>query len=100
MSESDVGAVKRGFWAKLRKHAGKVPFVRDAIASYYCMLDAATPLWVKGILAGALVYFISPVDAIPDVIPVLGFTDDATVLTGAIAAVGAHLKPEHYKPMD
>ena len=92
--------VEKGFWKKVRKVTGKVPFLRDAIALYYCMLDAKTPLWVKGVVAGALVYFISPVDAIPDVIPALGYTDDLAVIAGTIKAVSMHLKPEHYRPME
>ena len=44
---------------------------------------------------GAIAYFVTPADAIPDFIVGLGFTDDAAVLMAAISAIGRYLKPEH-----
>ena len=46
-------------------------------------------------LIGALAYFVLPFDAIPDVLPVLGFTDDAAVLASTIKLVASHILPEH-----
>jgi uncharacterized membrane protein YkvA (DUF1232 family) len=46
-------------------------------------------------LIGALAYFVLPFDAIPDVLPVLGFTDDAAVLATTIKLVASHIRPEH-----
>ena len=53
-----------------------------------------TPTWAKGVIFGALAYFVSPTDAIPDVTPGVGFTDDLCVLIGAVSAVAAHITPE------
>jgi uncharacterized membrane protein YkvA (DUF1232 family) len=50
---------------------------------------------VKASLVGALAYFVLPFDAMPDVFPLLGFTDDAAVLLTALRMVGAHMRPEH-----
>ena len=50
---------------------------------------------MKATLVGALAYFVLPADVIPDVLPVLGFTDDAAVLTTAINLVTSHIRPEH-----
>jgi uncharacterized membrane protein YkvA (DUF1232 family) len=36
-----------------------------------------------------------PLDAIPDVLPVIGFTDDAAVLATAIKLVANHIRPAH-----
>jgi len=58
--------------------------------------------WVKGnyreipytslvAIFGAIVYLVSPIDAIPDFIPIAGFTDDASVLAVALKAVGTDL---------
>lgn len=87
--------VTGGFWAKTKKFAGKIPFTKDAIAMYYCAVDAKTPLWAKGIAFGALAYFISPVDAIPDVLIGLGFTDDAAVIAAGIRALSGQVTDEH-----
>ena len=92
---SEAERIRRKFWRTARKAARHVPFMEDVVAAYYCALDKETPLRVKGILFAALGYFILPADTIPDVIFGLGFTDDIAVLTAALAAVRAHLKPAH-----
>ncbi|HAH66781.1 MAG TPA: hypothetical protein DCL72_15215, partial [Rhizobiales bacterium] len=68
--------IRRDFWAKLKRFAGRVPFVDDLVAAYYCALDPATPMRVRGMLLAALAYFILPFDLIPDMIAGLGFADD------------------------
>lgn len=92
--------VREKFWGVLRKYARHIPFARDAVAAFYCATDPATPRRVKGILLAALGYFILPLDAIPDILTVIGFTDDLAVLTTAIAMVRGHMKPEHYDKAD
>ena len=92
---NDENKLRENFWRTARKAARHVPFMEDVVAAYYCALDKETPLRVKGILFAALGYFILPADTIPDVIFGLGFTDDIAVLTAALAAVRAHLKPAH-----
>jgi uncharacterized membrane protein YkvA (DUF1232 family) len=42
-----------------------------------------------------MAYFVLPADLIPDYIPVIGYTDDAAVLAGAIRLVAAHLTDDH-----
>jgi uncharacterized membrane protein YkvA (DUF1232 family) len=83
------------FWRTVKKAARHVPFMEDVVAAYYCALDHETPLRAKGIILAALGYFILPTDAIPDMIFGLGFTDDIAVLTAALAAIRAHMKPAH-----
>lgn len=88
--------VRRDFWKKFRRVVGAIPFARDLLAAYYCALDPLTPLKVRLTLLGALVYFITPIDLLPDVIAVLGFSDDAAVLFAAIRAVSSSIRPDHY----
>ncbi len=87
--------VREGFWRKMARVAGKIPFAEDAAAGWFCARDPETPLRVKATLLAALAYFVLPVDAIPDFIAGFGFTDDATVLMAAIGLVSSHLKPGH-----
>lgn len=87
--------VDRGFWQKLAKFAGRIPFAEDAAAAYFCATDPATPSRVKGILLAALAYFVLPTDVIPDFIAGIGFTDDAAVLAMAISLVAGQIRPEH-----
>ncbi|MCG8360001.1 MAG: DUF1232 domain-containing protein [Kiloniellales bacterium] len=93
--QRDKAKVEAGFWDKLRRSIGRVPFAEDAVASYYCAVDPQTPLQVKAILMGALAYFIVPADMIPDFIAMLGFTDDAAVIAAAIRTVLPHVGERH-----
>ena len=88
-------ALRRQFWRKLQGFATQLPFAEDALTAYYCAFDRKTPTSVKATLIGALAYFVFPIDAIPDFLPVLGFTDDAAFLAAAIKLVTDHIRPEH-----
>ena len=79
----------------VRKLARAIPFSEDVLAAFYCVRDPATSARVKFILLAALAYFVMPVDAVPDFIPLLGFTDDAAVIAAAISAVRGAIQDEH-----
>ncbi len=87
--------VARGFWPKIRQVASKVPFAADALSLWWCAKDPTTPTAAKGMMFAALAYFVLPTDAIPDILPAIGFTDDAAVIAALIAIVGKNLKPRH-----
>jgi uncharacterized membrane protein YkvA (DUF1232 family) len=93
----DEETVRRGFWRKAKRVAGKLPFAEDLLAAYYCAFDRDTPLQVKAALLGALAYFVLPFDFVPDMLPVLGFADDAAVLATALRMVAGYMKPEHHE---
>ena len=93
--EDDDSALRRGFWRKLRRVAARIPFAEDLLAAYYCAFDRNTPLQVKATLVGAIAYFVLPVDAIPDIIPAIGFTDDVAVLATAIQLIVSYIQPAH-----
>ena len=87
--------VERGFWKKLLKVAGRIPFADDLGAAYFCATDPATPSRVRAILLAALAYFVLPTDVIPDFITGIGFTDDAAVMAMALGLVSGQIKPRH-----
>jgi uncharacterized membrane protein YkvA (DUF1232 family) len=93
--QRDRTRVSKGFWTKLRRVAGKLPFLDQLIAAYLCAMDSSTPLQAKAILMGALAYFVLPTDMVPDFLPGVGYLDDATVLYAAIRTVITHIKPAH-----
>jgi len=93
--KGDAARVRDEFWPKMKAVAAKIPFAGDAIAAYYCAMDRDTPLRVRGTLLAALAYFVMPLDFLPDVLPALGFTDDAAVLMMAFQLISSHIKPEH-----
>jgi uncharacterized membrane protein YkvA (DUF1232 family) len=91
----DEEGLKRDFWAKLRRVGRHVPFAEDLLAAYYCTLDPATPGRVKLVLLGAIAYFVIPFDAVADILPILGFADDAAILAAAFTQVAGSIKETH-----
>jgi len=91
----DESTVRRDFWGKFARFAAQIPFAEDLLTAYYCAFDRQTPTHVRVALLGALAYFISPFDFIPDMLPIIGFTDDAAVLAAAIKLVWDNIKPAH-----
>lgn len=88
--------VRDQFWSKFRQFASKIPFSNDLAAAYFCAIDKETPLKVRGTLFAALAYFIVPIDVIPDILALVGFSDDIAVLSVAFAMVQNHVKKEHH----
>ena len=93
--QSDENIVRLGFWRKLRRTAGVIPFSEEAVAAYCCARDSNTPIHVKAIILGALAYFVMPADLIPDIIFGLGYTDDIAVFWAAWRAISGHITNEH-----
>jgi len=91
----DERLVRSRFWGKLQRVAALIPFAPDLIAAYYCAIDRRTPHHVRIALFGALAYFIMPFDGVPDIVPMLGFADDAAMLAAAIRLVAGHITPTH-----
>src|SRR4051812_36360035 len=87
--------VREGFLAKAKRYLNRLPLAHETVAMYFCLLDPRTPLWVKGTVAAALAYFILPLDGVPDLLPLVGFSDDAGVLAAAFTAVSSHITDEH-----
>jgi uncharacterized membrane protein YkvA (DUF1232 family) len=87
--------VREKFWRTTKRAARAIPFMDEVVAAYYCAFDPETPTRARGILLGALAYFVLPTDFIPDFLISFGFTDDLAVLTAAITAIRTHIKDEH-----
>ncbi len=83
------------FWDKVKKFASKAgsKVIYTALKLYYTMQSPDTPAWAKAVIIGALGYFIAPIDAISDVIPVVGYADDLGVLAAAAASVVTNITP-------
>ena len=92
-SPEDLKKAKESFWEKMHAFVGRVPFARQAVALFYMIKDPKADLGIKGAAVLALLYFISPIDAVPDVIPVAGLMDDAAVISAALAILGGLIKP-------
>lgn len=81
--------------AMMRRMARALPFGEDVLAAYHCVRDPKTSSRVRMILLAALAYLVLPFDAVPDLLPILGFTDDAAIMAAAIASVRDAIRDEH-----
>lgn len=84
-----------GLFAKIRKVCRKAGMrsVYYVLLLYYVLADEKTSWKHKGIIIGALGYFILPFDLTPDFIPIAGFTDDLAAITACIKAVYDNITP-------
>lgn len=94
--EEGKNYVEENLWAKLEKVGKKISFAKDLKALYRYMLDPSVQWYRKSIVVAALIYFISPIDAIPDIAPLVGYLDDLGVITAVLKFMGSELIP-YYK---
>ena len=81
------------YWAKLKAYAlvaGR-EVIEKSLWLYYAAQAPDTPAWAKTVIYSALAYFVLPADAIPDVVPLAGFSDDLGALAAAVASVAMYI---------
>ena len=80
-------------WQKINAYARQagIKVVYTALLLYYAYKRKDTPLWAKNIVIGVLGYFLSPIDALPDLTPILGYTDDLGVLGFGLVTIAAYV---------
>jgi uncharacterized membrane protein YkvA (DUF1232 family) len=91
--QHEEATVRGGFWRAVGRIAVQIPFAEDVLTAYYCAFDRGTPTYVRLALLGALAYFIDPFDLMPDVLPIIGLTDDAAVIGAATKLVSIRSSP-------
>lgn len=84
---------EQGLWEKLSQFAKKAGYevVEKALLLFYALQEEGTPTWAKATIMGALGYFIAPLDAVIDLTPGIGYTDDLGVLALAVTVVAAYI---------
>ncbi|MEL6864711.1 MAG: YkvA family protein [Bacteroidota bacterium] len=84
------------FWPKLRKYARQagIKTVYSALLLFFAYRRKDTPAWAKNIVLGTLGYFLAPFDAIPDLSPIIGYTDDIGVLSFGLVTIAAYINKE------
>ncbi len=87
---------ENAMWSKLTGYAKKagLKVVYTALLLFYAYKRKETPRWAKNIVLGALGYFLAPIDAIPDLAPLLGYTDDIGVLSFGLVTIAAYVNEE------
>lgn len=84
--------VEQGFEDKLEKVGPKLRFAQDLLALFRYFLDAGVPWQRKALVVLALLYFISPLDSIPDLMPLIGYLDDLGVVLAVTRFMAAELQ--------
>ncbi len=87
---------EKSFWKKVKANTSVAGYeaIYNALVLFYTARAKETPTWCKTVIVGALGYFISLIDGIPDLTPVLGYTDDIAVMIAAVGALATHITPE------
>jgi uncharacterized membrane protein YkvA (DUF1232 family) len=85
--------VQENLWYKLEKAGKKISFAKDIMALFRYMQDNFVSWHRKAIVVAALIYFISPIDTIPDIAPLFGYLDDLGVITALLKFLGSELVP-------
>lgn len=85
--------VEENLWEKVERIGRKISFAKDIKALYNYMTDPNVAWYRKSIVIGALVYFITPIDALPDLAPLVGYLDDLGVITAVLKYMGSELIP-------
>ena len=89
--------MENNLWTKLESVGRKISFAKDILALVNYMRDSYVSWHRKAIVVAALIYFISPIDTIPDLTPLFGYLDDLGVITALLKFLGSELIP-YYKP--
>ncbi len=85
--------VEERLWEKVERIGRKISFAKDIKALFNYMIDPSVAWYRKSIVVGALIYFISPIDTIPDIAPLIGYLDDLGVITAVLKYMGSELIP-------
>ena len=98
--QKKIDYVDENLWGKLEKSGKRVSFAKDILALYRYMKDPLVKWFRKAIVVAALIYFIVPIDTIPDITPLFGYLDDLGVITALLKYLGSELMgyyPEGYR---
>ena len=85
-----------GFWTKMKKFASAAgaKTVYTALLLYFAYKRKETPGWAKRSVVGVLGYLIMPFDIIPDLSPIIGYTDDLGFLSLCLVMIAAFINDE------
>ncbi|MFM8361190.1 MAG: YkvA family protein [Haliscomenobacter sp.] len=87
---------ERDFWAKLGRYARRIGLkaVYTALLMFYAYQRKETPFWAKNIILGVLGYLLAPLDFLPDLAPIIGFTDDIGILTVGLVTIASYVNDD------
>jgi len=87
---------EKGFWEKIKKVGTKIGVtpIYLVFLLYHSLMSKSISIAAKAPIAGALGYFISLVDIVPDLTPVIGYCDDMSIVVGALGVIATQITEE------
>lgn len=87
---------ENSFWKKIKEYARQAGLktAYTGLLLFYAYKRKDTPGWAKRLVLGVLGYFIAPIDALPDLTPLVGYTDDLGVLTFGLVTIACYVNDE------
>lgn len=92
-TEEKIRFVDDNLWTKVQTTGKKISFAKDILALYRYLKDSYIGWGRKAVIVAALVYFITPIDAVPDLVPFFGYLDDLGIITALLKFLGSELVP-------
>jgi len=73
---------------------GGIRLLYSALLLYYAFKRNDLPAWARSIVIGVIGYLLSPIDSIPDLTPLVGYTDDLGILSYALVLIAAYVNDD------
>ncbi len=95
MNEYESYYSESSFWSKLQALSGNgwCTLLKQALTLYVLLKVPTTPLALKVVVVGVLGYFIAPIDALPDLIPLVGYSDDMSLIGLTLQQLSSSITP-------
>ncbi|MDP6833910.1 MAG: DUF1232 domain-containing protein [Prochlorococcaceae cyanobacterium ETNP1_MAG_9] len=89
----DSSVIDEGILRKVLITAGRT-IALPALEAFEILIEPSIPSQVRMSMLAALTYLIMPMDLVPDLVPIAGFSDDLVALTAVISLWSSHITPE------
>ena len=89
----DSSVIDEGILRKVLITAGRT-LALPALEAFEILIEPSIPSQVRMSMLAALTYLIMPMDLVPDLVPIAGFSDDLVALTAVISLWSSHITPE------
>ena len=89
----DSSVIDEGILRKVLISAGRT-LALPALEAFEILIEPSIPSQVRMSMLAALTYLIMPMDLVPDLVPIAGFSDDLVALTAVISLWSSHITPE------
>lgn len=87
---------EKAFWKKWQDYVNKLgtKALYTLLLLFYAYRRKETPYWAKSIVIGTIGYLLTPIDAIPDLTPILGYTDDIGILSFGLVTIACYVNAD------